>query len=474
MKMLLRYDCDKNMSRVLLLWREFIQSFVPLLAIILATTLALSACEGASANKGGTAASANEPDQIVLSITDSATDDAYSTRTVSWRAPKDMTQSSVYLIEDTALADDSAWMAAIEIAGEMTSAADLADDYGNNNHFEARITGLVPGDYSYRIGKAGGIEAATTAEEGDAAAVSDPMTFTVRGANEARQASIFLFFGDTQPEGSIDEYADFGALARTARSAYPQADLALQCGDMGNQGNAPEEWTEFLREASSVFASLPLLTAPGNHEVSPYVSTPDKKPAYYLNVFSLPTNGPTGFEEEYYSFDYGSAHILSLSSNYLDPAETYSDNDDEAARIAEQIDQWIEDDLAATKQPWKIILMHQPAYPLVGDSTAAGMSERWIPIFDRAGVDLVLCGHQHEFMRTWPLRAGVEDANGLVQVMGNASKKNYETSEIDLPFVAFEMGGVTGWHTITVMSREIIVETFDSTGRILDTWMKKK
>jgi hypothetical protein len=68
----------------------------------------------------------------------------------------------------------------------------------------------------------------------------------------------------------------------------------------------------------------------------------------------------------------------------------------------------------------------------------------------------------------------VEDANGLVQVMGNASEKNYATSEADLPFVAFEMGGIAGWHTITVLPQEIIVEAFDSTGRAIDTWTKQK
>jgi predicted MPP superfamily phosphohydrolase len=460
---------------------------------LLAAVLVLGACT-APASNGGTTATSNKPDQVVLSIVNHEDYDGYdvsATRTVVWRAPGDMEQSSVYLIEGVVSADDTAWAHAIEIAGELTPAAEMPDNYGNYRHFEASITGLIPGDYSYLIGAAGGIDPASSPDDEPGSAsesvrgatqaiverafeMSEPATFTVRGASETRQSSIFLFFGDTQPEASIEEYADFGALVQTARAAYPQADLALQCGDMGNQGNAPEEWAAFLREVSPVFSGLPLFTAPGNHEISPYVNTSGRKPAYYLGVFALPRNGPAGFEEEYYSFDYGDAHILSLSSNYLDPAETYSDDEAEASRIAAEIDQWIESDLANTKQTWKIVLMHQPAYPLAGDSTAAGMANRWIPIFDRTGVDLVLCGHQHEFMRTWPLRAGAEDANGLVQVMGNASRKSYATSGSDLPFVAFEMGGVMGWHTITLMPHEIIVEAFDSTGRALDVWMKQK
>lgn len=453
-----------------------------LLAFTLLITTFMAGCGGG--NDSAIVGVSNAPDQILFSITAYEDFDATSSRTVSWRTPEDMTQSSVYLLMGTTPDDDMAWNSAIEIPGEMTAAAELSENYGKYNHFETQITGLVAGEYTYRVGASGGIDftVAHSSEDGvsggqsaDAAyGVSDPMEFTIRSPEEMQQRSVFLYFGDAQPDASIEEYATFGALVGAARAANPDADLALQCGDIGNQGSAREEWSAFLQAASPAFEGLPLLTAPGNHEVTPYVNAPGRKPVYYLNVFSLPKNGPEGFEEEYYSLDYGDAHILSLSSNYLDPFESYSDDEAESARIAAEIDAWIEEDLANAGYRWKIVLMHQPAYPLVGDSTTTGMTERWIPIFDRAGVDLILCGHQHAFMRTWPLVGGKEDAAGLVQIMGNASQKSYEDNAALLPFVAFEMGGISGWHTVTVSPHHLSVDAFDSTARLLDSWIKEK
>jgi hypothetical protein len=437
------------------------RGFAKLAAVLLAALLLFAACEsGGGRAGGGGEASGGFADQILMSIAEGSGADVYDTRVVVWRTPGNVRESSLYLLAGERDGDDPAWESAEEIPGARAPAAELPDAYGEYNRFEAVIRDLPPGVHTYRIGTAG------------TGTAGKPVVFAVRSAEEAEDRSVFLYFGDTQPNASIAEYADFGALARMAAAASPDADFALQCGDIGNVGDAPTEWSAFLSAAEQVFGGLPLMTAPGNHEVSPYVNEPGRKPEYYLDVFALPRNGPEGFEEEYYSIDYGNAHILSLSSNYLNPAETYSDDAEEAERIAKTVDQWIEEDLAGTDRVWKIVLMHQPAYPVAGDSTTAGMRERWIPIFDRTGVDLVLCGHQHEFMRTWPLRAGEESEDGLVQVMGNASPKNYETSETTLPFVAFEMGGVSGYHRVTATAGELLVEAFDLTGRQIDYWAK--
>ncbi|MDR1816263.1 MAG: metallophosphoesterase [Clostridiales Family XIII bacterium] len=287
--------------------------------------------------------------------------------------------------------------------------------------------------------------------------------------------TVALFFGDVQPEASISEYAEVGALIDAAREDAPEADFAMQCGDITNTGGAgtPEEWGAFFAAAAPALEGLPTFFAPGNHECVPTADGVGGKPETYLKAFDLPANGPAGYEEEYYSFDCGDLHVVSLSSNYLDPSEDYAADEDENARIAGEIDAWIEADLAGADRPWKIVLMHQPAYAVAGDSTAAAMRARWVPIFDRTGVDLVLCGHQHEMMRTFPLKDGVDDPQGLVEVMGNASQKNYETSGTVPPdFIAFEMGGISGWHKITATAETLRIEAFAADGRLLDAWEK--
>ena len=39
-----------------------------------------------------------------------------------------------------------------------------------------------------------------------------------------------------------------------------------------------------------------------------------------------------------------------------------------------------------------------------GNGSDKGIRETWLPLFDQYGVDLVLCGHDHDYERTWPVR----------------------------------------------------------------------
>jgi len=215
----------------------------------------------------------------------------------------------------------------------------------------------------------------------------------------------FLFFGDIQPEYSVEEYQDFAELVQLARNTDDgtKAGFALQCGDIVNTGDSPEEWIAFFDSSEAVFEGLPLFTAPGNHEVTGFTEEAGNRPEYYLDLFELPENGPEGYEKEYYSIDWGMIHIVSLSSNYLNPGESYSDDPEENARIIDKIDRWITDDLSSSYKPWKIILMHHPAWQVDADPTQRQMEERWRPIFENEEVDLILCGHEHIIARSLPM-----------------------------------------------------------------------
>jgi hypothetical protein len=50
--------------------------------------------------------------------------------------------------------------------------------------------------------------------------------------------------------------------------------------------------------------------------------------------------------------------------------------------------------------------MHQDALSSskYGNGSDKGIRESWLPLFDRYGVDLVLCGHDHDYERSWPVR----------------------------------------------------------------------
>jgi 3',5'-cyclic AMP phosphodiesterase CpdA len=298
--------------------------------------------------------------------------------------------------------------------------------------------------------------------------LSPPVTFRIE---EEPSETVFLFFGDVQPEGGLDDYDVFGALLDRANKKHGEVSFGLQAGDMGNMGNADEEWDAFMERADRVFGRIPLMTAIGNHEVTPYAVMPGHKPLRYLDTFALPRNGPEGFAEEFYSFEYGPVHITVLSSNYQDPQESYSDDPTENARISDEINRWIETDLSSSDKPWRIVMMHHPIFPLVSGSMTANMQREWMPIFERTQVNLILCGHQHEFMRTKPgFHNAKEDAGGMVQIMGNASQKTYPISGSGLGYIAFEKGDTAGYHYIVATQEKLEVTAFDVSGKAFDHW----
>ena len=61
---------------------------------------------------------------------------------------------------------------------------------------------------------------------------------------------------------------------------------------------------------------------------------------------------------------------------------------------------------------WIIVQMHQCAASSssTGNGSDLGIRQEWLPLFDRYQVDLVLCGHDHDYERSFPVRGADTDA----------------------------------------------------------------
>ena len=103
---------------------------------------------------------------------------------------------------------------------------------------------------------------------------------------------------------------------------------------------------------------------------------------------------PDGQGEVYFSFDYANAHIISLNSNAKDAPYT----------IGQPQTEWLINDLKAHQDAtWTIVYFH---HPLFRSHPTRGITEQrwvWQPIFDELGVDLVINGHDHYYMRAYPV-----------------------------------------------------------------------
>ena len=277
--------------------------------------------------------------------------------------------------------------------------------------FECVMRKLKPDTlYRYRIGIGTGSKTAW----------SEPLSF--RTAPSAADSFQFMYLGDVQFEIREEDYQSWSELVSEAYKDHPGVRFSLAGGDYVNSCANTKDWNCFLEAAKPVFAKIPLMTVPGNHETSIL-------PSYYLKIFSIPKNGPQTMPEENYSFDYGNCHFVELNTCIFMPERKNYLGNSSWSKLITDTNTWIRNDLASSNAKWKIITMHHPAYGIdedEDDDIYQLIRDNWTPIFEEAKVDLVLCGHQHATMRT-------DKINGVTYVMGNSGQKRsryFEVSKI--------------------------------------------
>ncbi|HEY4066817.1 MAG TPA: serine/threonine protein phosphatase, partial [Burkholderiaceae bacterium] len=147
---------------------------------------------------------------------------------------------------------------------------------------------------------------------------------------------------------------------------------------------------------------------PGNHE-NELGNGPIGYQAYQT-YFSVPeAAGQTELTRGlWYAFSAGSVRVISIANDdvaYQDGGNSYVRGYSAGAQKA-----WLEKELAAARRDrsidWLVVCMHQVAISTADKFNGAdlGIREEWMPLFDRHGVDLVVCRHEHHYERSHPLR----------------------------------------------------------------------
>lgn len=178
--------------------------------------------------------------------------------------------------------------------------------------------------------------------------------------------------------------------------------------------------TDFLERVFEPFAPLlPSATMwpiAGDHEYEQPYARP------YFDAFELP-EGDQG--EHYYSFDWGDLHVVALDSNCIVPLDAATAGCDTKTMAA-----WLERDLAATRAPWRVALVHRPALATGKYGVYPQIPAALVPLFEKHSVDLVLQGHNHLYERSWPT------------LQGKPVKKDYDHPGAP---VYVTTGGAGGW-----------------------------
>lgn len=210
----------------------------------------------------------------------------------------------------------------------------------------------------------------------------------------------------------------------------------------------------------NLLVKYPLFPAPGNHDYYDGDAADDQvqkthEVAYYQN-FSMPVNGECGglasHTNAYYSFDLGNIHFLSLDSYGIEK-DQYRMYDTLGPQV-----EWIKKDLEANQNKgWVIAYWHHPPYTMGSHNSdkeeeLVHIRENFIRILERYGVDLILCGHSHDYERSKLMKGhfGMEASfNPAVNYL-NTSSGMYDGSSNSCPFIKDSANGYQG--TVYVVS----------------------
>ncbi len=228
---------------------------------------------------------------------------------------------------------------------------------------EIRLGNLKPGTaYSYQL----------VLYDGDAAYPSPVGAFTTSSQGIPRFS--FLVYGDTRT------FPDRHKLvADTMARNEPDAALVIHVGDLVDSPTLPE-FANFFWAIGDLARSHPYLAVLGNHE---------KGDQSYYDFLALPPGGGVA-SEEWWSFDYGGVHFVGLDS-------VVAGNPDAVARMREEVE-WLKDDLARSRAPFKVVFFHTPIYSSSWrGGVNPGLRDLLEPIFLENGVDLIFCGHMHGY-----------------------------------------------------------------------------
>lgn len=234
----------------------------------------------------------------------------------------------------------------------------------------------------------------------------------------------------------------------------------LTTGDNAyTSGTYAEFETNVFQIYQDLFSHVGLFPSLGNHDYGTASGAP------YLDLFDLPQQSwRSGDHERYYSFDYGNVHFIVLDSNSPLDANDGAANDD--------MFDWLRADLSRTRQPWRMVAFHHPAYSTGLHGSDSRVQAKLVPIFEAYGIDLVLTGHDHIYQRSKPLREDqitTTDQGGIIYlVSGAGAAANYGCSSAAWVEIAY-CGQSEGLYArLTVSGSHLTVAAIDAQGDTKD------
>lgn len=203
----------------------------------------------------------------------------------------------------------------------------------------------------------------------------------------------FIAFGDSGVGSSAQRQLAARMTAQTFDLAIHAGDVAYGTPQMVGGGSYAQYDAWMFDIYAAWLRSRPFFPTIGNHDDEVDLARP------YRNVFVLPENGSSAtypeHAERYYSFDHGPVHFVALDTEFA-----FQDSTRRQAQLA-----WLEADLSATTQPWRVVYFHRSPYSSgLEHGSDLQVRNAFAPLFERHGVQLVISAHEHNYERSRPWR----------------------------------------------------------------------
>ena len=200
-------------------------------------------------------------------------------------------------------------------------------------------------------------------------------------------------------------YADPSGTGQPVRNNAPHE------ADNGFNNFDPTLWTTYFATIEKSAAQTPWMFATGNHDMEAlydHNTAPGGASHGYAGHaarLDLPVNGPSRCPSVY-SMVYSNVAVISLDANDL--SQEIPTN---AGYSTGQQLSWLTDTLAGFRADptidFIVAFFHHCAFATSSaHASDAGVRTALAPLFDRFSLDLVVQGHNHQYERTNPIRAG--------------------------------------------------------------------
>ncbi len=257
---------------------------------------------------------------------------------------------------------------------------------------------------------------------------SETYEFTTR--EEQVDFTKFIYLCDTQEDDSFgNRPAEIGnrsyqsVTLQEATARFPDSDFIAHGGDFFNFGSDLRYIQQMLDSNQPYSFKYPLHVTSGNHEGDNWYSMNMENLSLLFNYDAMVTDNLRG---DFYSFDFGPLHFVTLRSN-----DVFTAQDGKYGYLSPEQIEWLVEDLESVDRrvtPWVITMLHDSPIQYGGAAYASTMGPQLMPILTENNVDLMLYGHNHFVQSTYPV---IWKDGGLANTTTAKSTATYEGLEVD-------------------------------------------